>query len=447
MTALAGGPGCGSLGLHALLCCVFEKNEGPMVHCSDPPQAVGPKVKQLGRYLLPETFCTGRVVSIVLDDHLVLGAPVYIEDTQYDRNCFQFNICMVISSHVDPAPHRDLAQHLAQAFEGLEVDLKLLSKPEKCQQVQSILVCLREQLNRAQECFVRITPSHCISFRIRYQSMALTASLGLADVPLPLVNLPALLLQGRSESAEDRFFPRGPLAFEPDLTLLHLVPFLDGVRTVRDIVDASRLDEERVFICLRHLLHFGLIAAVDEIRLENRYCLTPKFHSVVEEPGFQAEVVHYVTARRQASSTELIEAMIGLYATIDGWQQTLGEFQQAHAEEMQKYQISLRHFITFGLLQGLMERVYSYTKALSIFEMQELQKLRSHTIPRRKQELKDMGHTSVNKDPEILQMVARMNELKAKEKPRTDREGACNGSTVGKRRTSSLDSDCSTFLK
>merc|ERR1712238_429286 len=139
--------------------------------------------------------------------------------------------------------------------------------------------------------------------------------------------------------------------------------------------------------------------------------------------------------------------MIGLYAAIDGWQQTLGEFQQAHAAEMQKYQISLRHFITFGLLQGLMERVYSYTKALSIFEMQELQKLRSHTIPRRKQELKDMGHTSVNKDPEILQMVTRMNELKAKEKPRTDREGAGNRSTVDRRRTSSMDSDCQTPLK
>ncbi|CAE8657320.1 unnamed protein product, partial [Polarella glacialis] len=121
---------CPPLGLQALLFCVFDKDEGPMVSCSDPPHAVGRHFKPLGRYLLPETFIKGRVVSVVLDDNVIVGAPVYIEDTNYDRNCFQFNICMVISSSLDPAPHRDIAQHLAMAFHALEVEMRLLSRPQ-----------------------------------------------------------------------------------------------------------------------------------------------------------------------------------------------------------------------------------------------------------------------------------------------------------------------------
>eukprot|EP00416_Gambierdiscus_australes_P037378 CAMPEP_0171103110 /NCGR_PEP_ID=MMETSP0766_2-20121228/58741_1 /TAXON_ID=439317 /ORGANISM="Gambierdiscus australes, Strain CAWD 149" /LENGTH=274 /DNA_ID=CAMNT_0011563513 /DNA_START=121 /DNA_END=943 /DNA_ORIENTATION=+ len=182
------------LGLRALLYCVFEQEEGPKVFCADPPNAVGQQFKPLGRFLLPETFVKGRVVSMVLSDNVLLGSPVYIEDTYYDRNCFHFNICMVISSQVDKEPHRELAQHLATAFHALEVELKLLSRPEEADHVQSILANLRSQLNTSGECFVRVTDSHCISFRVCCLSPALLSPAPcLSQVPVPLVDLVRLL--------------------------------------------------------------------------------------------------------------------------------------------------------------------------------------------------------------------------------------------------------------
>jgi len=229
------------------------------------------------------------------------------------------------------------------------------------------------------------------------------------------------------------------LPFEPDPTLLLLVPFIDGIRSVQEVIDSSALDEDRVLVCLRHLLHFGLIAVIDAIEPESRYCLTPEFHVAFEQPEVLGEVVRYVTAGRLPSSAELVEVVQGLYAEIDGWEQPLWEFQQAHAEELQGHLISLRHFVTFGLLRGFLERIGSYAQALSQGEMRELQTLRSSTIPRRKQELKNMGmsSTQVNKEPQIKAMVARLNELKAKEKRRpsvaTSLGSECEATLAGPR--------------
>merc|ERR1712046_83908 len=99
----------------------------------------------------------------------------------------------------------------------------------------------------------------------------------------------------------------------------------------------------------------------------------------------------YVTAGEREADANLVQVVQGLYASIDGWRQTLGEFQQANDAELKENDISLRHFITFGLLQGLLERIDSSNQGLTEEEASELEALRSETIPRRKQELKELG--------------------------------------------------------
>eukprot|EP00933_Yihiella_yeosuensis_P037309 TRINITY_DN31210_c0_g1_i1.p1 TRINITY_DN31210_c0_g1~~TRINITY_DN31210_c0_g1_i1.p1 ORF type:complete len:460 (-),score=73.41 TRINITY_DN31210_c0_g1_i1:30-1409(-) len=426
-----------SLGLQALLFSVFDKDEGPMVKCSDPPNAVGRYLKVLGRYLLPETFIKGRVVSVVLDDNVIIGAPVYIEDTLYDRNCFQFNICMVISSSLDPWPHRDIAQHLASAFHALEVEINLLSASSKVEDIQEMLAHLRYQLNTSEECFVRVGTSHAIAFKVRRWRPVLVESPALGSVPVPLVDLQAMVQPFAAESSEslDDLQPRllsqqcaQPVSLDPTLSLV--LPWVDGIRTVRQIMDSSPLDDKSVLVCLRHLIHFELVTLIDQIDLEGRYRLTPKFHTAFEQKEVRDNVVPYVTAGSRGSSgsaadedsgsevaTGTLQSIQVLYAQINGWEQTLGQFKEEHVLELLDLDISLRHFITFGLLWGFLERIDSVEAPLTHGEIRELQTLRSNTIPAKKQELQDKGlnPTQVNKNPEIQDMVARMNALKEKE--------------------------------
>jgi len=413
----------GGLGLQALLCCVFEKEEGPIIQCSDPPEALRKDFKPLGRYLLPDNFATGRVVSVLMaSDSLVLGAPVYIEDTVYDRNCFQFNICALICKKADAAPHRNLAHHLAKAFMTLEMEHKLLSDRRCIEKVRDILAGLRRQLNQSDECFVRVGRAHCISFRVSRRSLALPPAPGLSTIPIPMVDLQQLLSRAFQTSEEAA---RGPaiiggrrLHFEPDPAVAQVAPFVDGIRNVAQIVHDSEMDEEIVLLCLRHLLHFNFLAILDPIGLDKRYRLTPTFHTVLDDLGETCtELVRYVTAGKSDDSQERCEEILALYAGIDGWMQTFGEFREARENDFAKLGISWRHFITFGLLQQFIEPIGNHAQALSDEEMRELQKLRS-TTKEEKTKLKGKGllQMEVNKDPAIQKKVARMGILKSKDK-------------------------------
>eukprot|EP00811_Abedinium_folium_P032675 NODE_5701_length_1742_cov_15.980186.p1 GENE.NODE_5701_length_1742_cov_15.980186~~NODE_5701_length_1742_cov_15.980186.p1 ORF type:complete len:421 (+),score=131.96 NODE_5701_length_1742_cov_15.980186:299-1561(+) len=402
----------GGLGLKALLCCIFDKDEGPIVLCSDPPNSVAAQFNalKLGRYLLPESFVRSRVVSVRLDDNVVLGAPVMITDSLYDRNCFQFNICVVIGSNLDAQPYRDLAQNLAMAFKPLEVDMRLLSRAEERATVQQLITTLRSQLRESSECFAVVGESHCVSFCVRDKPLALATELKGSDIPLPLVDLNHWL-----ESRDDI---GGPVSVQPDSSFRYLAQFVDGLRTVLDIVHDSGLDEALVHRVLWHLCYFDLVAPIGSIELAQRFCLTPAFHRAFQDEALRAEVVPYVTAGRRKTSDVLIERIEVLYASIDGWPGLLRHFRDANAKTIEQLGISLRHFIVFGLLHGFLQSIGTVVEALTAGETEELERIRRDIIPSEKEKLRNAGMPieSVNRDPHIRALVARMNALKAREK-------------------------------
>jgi len=250
---------------------------------------------------------------------------------------------------------------------------------------------------------------------VRSHSLALAPRPSLGDVPVPLTDLPGRLAQHESPKLRGRGHDQES-AFELDLALLRLAPFIDGARTVQEVISASRLQDEHVVLCLRHLQHFGYIDVIPPIHRQSRYLLTPEFHVAFDQPETVQEVVRYVTAGRH-SDVHLVEIVQSLYAAVDGLQQTIEEFKERHEEELREHDISLRHFVTFGLLQGFLEVIDDYNQDLSEGEQMELQELRPN-IRRLKEELKEKGMDAaqVNKEPQVKTMVARLNELKAKEK-------------------------------
>lgn len=435
--------GNAGLGLRALLCVVFDKDQGPTIRCADPEGAVDTWSKPLGHYLLPSEWSGGRVVSKVMGDNVIIGAPVYISDDgrerRYDRNCFQFIICFVISTHVDSEPHQELAQHLAAAFHKLETEERLISKhwhkDGSLESVRDTLAELRRQLNSSDECFVRIDCAESkteryVSFRVRCSPPALAAMPALAAVPVPLVDIAGELRRRTAGAArgpgggEGAAEPAPPaFAYQPDLALTHILPYVDGKRSVLEVVDASGADEDTVLICLRHLLHFGLIAMIDAIRPENRYSLTPEFHFAFER-GSQVpdEVVGYVTAGRVVQKDDkLVQVVQLLYAKMDGLGQTvqtLEQFRQKNERLLKDNCISLRHLVTYGLLRGLLERSGSCDQKLTHLEWREMKRLQTALIPRRKKDLElnqGMSKTQANQDPQVKAMVSRMMELKDRE--------------------------------
>eukprot|EP00435_Cladocopium_sp_Y103_P053041 s2001_g16.t2 len=422
--------------LEALLFCVFDKDAGPIVQCADPEGAATAAFQRVGQslshYLIPDSAVKGRVVSVVCGDNVLMGTPVYIEDTSYSRNCFQFNICMVIDGSQHHEPYRDIAQLLAMSFQTLEVETKLLSNPRQGTSIQAILAQLRQQLNDAEECFVCTDSSHAISFKVRRWTPALTKIEDESAVPVPLLDLQKLLdPERRSESPAGRDFQQalwqrlmewdGALPFSLDPALAAVLPLIDGVRSVQTIANDSPLRSDYVVMILRHLLHFDLIHLIPGIGLDNRYRLTPAYHTVLEDLEKGEEAVQYVTAGHwdgkdlpEEERYKVIQRAMALYAFLACEGKQLERFKQEQSEELAALGISLRHFVTWGLLQGYLERVEDNVGSLNKEQADELFRLRTEDIPNRKKYLKEQGLSGrqVNQDEKVKEMVERMQMLR-----------------------------------
>mmetsp|Transcript_9740 Transcript_9740/g.23304 ORF Transcript_9740/g.23304 Transcript_9740/m.23304 type:complete len:426 (-) Transcript_9740:58-1335(-) len=404
--------------LEALLFCVFDKDAGPIVQCADPPGA-STSFQQVGHYLLPDSTIKGRVVSIVCGDRVMMGTPVYIEDAFYHRNSFQFNICMVIDSSKHHEPYRDIAQLLAMSFQSLETDTRLLSNPRDRISIQDVLAQLRQQINDAEECFVRIDMSHAIAFKVRRWVPALTKIQDDTLVPVPLMDLNQLLASSSRSAAK---LPALPFSLDPAVE--EVVRLIDGVSSVQRITQSCPLRSDYVVMILRHLLHFNLIRLIPEIHMECKYRLTPAYHTVLEDSATGQQAVHYVTAgKRKVDSLKEeeqeaeVQKVMALYALVACEGQAVEHFQAEYQEEITELQISLKHFLTWGLLQGYLEKVEEHVGSLNKAQAEELFRLRTILIPERKKLLSDQGQPAkdVNKDQQVVEMVARLKELQEME--------------------------------
>ena len=162
----------GGLGIQALLYTRFEDVEGYVIASADPPEAIGEKqFKDIGGHFLPDKDLCGRVISLNLGAHRMMGVPVRLEGSQYSRSAFVFCVCFVVevdSVIAKPHVYRALANQLATAFASLEeeADLRLLSEDKHGELVRSALAEIRFQLNDTSfsHVFVKLTESHAVCF-------------------------------------------------------------------------------------------------------------------------------------------------------------------------------------------------------------------------------------------------------------------------------------------
>ncbi|KAF4687809.1 hypothetical protein FOZ60_003478 [Perkinsus olseni] len=115
------------------------------------------KVKECGYHFLPDRDCCWRVVCVSLSEGLaMMGVPVYLEDSKYERSSLVFCVAFIVpdtNSDTDDTPpwevYREIAQQLAINFTRMELDpsLRLLSDESHRPTVKYILESVRDQLN------------------------------------------------------------------------------------------------------------------------------------------------------------------------------------------------------------------------------------------------------------------------------------------------------------
>lgn len=117
--------------LVAVFFSIFDNHSGPQLQYEVPEDTVSqrspdePSLFELtaSDYVIPKEGLCGHLVTICTKRHKVLGFPVAVASSTYDRNIFLFNVSFVFDRDAELAAYEPLVRKIGRVLRGLEVGI------------------------------------------------------------------------------------------------------------------------------------------------------------------------------------------------------------------------------------------------------------------------------------------------------------------------------------
>ncbi|PCG91380.1 Nitrogen permease regulator 2 [Penicillium occitanis (nom. inval.)] len=248
----------------------FDTQEGPKVVHQVPDGAIVPSptaspqqapfftFSDISFFVIPRQELCGNLLQVCTNGYRILGYPICMKSAQYDRNEFIFNFCFVLAEEEDFSKYKSIVQKLADLMHGLEEQSCFLSR-DFSKSGEGKVSVLRPMLFP-----VYPAPPHVKAW----------------DVPLFTVRFEAFLDENW------------------DLTLQKIVPYINGVNSVRIISILADVELSLAYKAIRHLLYYGCVFLLDIFSFSAIYAPTASFHSsIASDEGMQQECARYVNTR------------------------------------------------------------------------------------------------------------------------------------------------------
>ncbi|KAI4136487.1 MAG: hypothetical protein L6R39_007760 [Caloplaca ligustica] len=152
--------------------------------------------------------------------------------------------------------------------------------------------------------------------------------------------------------------------------MLRVLPYINGINSVKQISLLADADYKLVRKAIEHLLYYGCLLLLDIFSFSAIYAPTAELATFVEDTEMQDECARYVALpvttewHGVGANPNTIDGsqIIELYLSLKQGQ-NVKAFYIEHAETMDK--IDVRRFITFGVIKGFLYRVHKYAIATS----------------------------------------------------------------------------------
>ncbi|MDI1490349.1 MAG: Nitrogen permease regulator 2 [Ramalina farinacea] len=322
--------------IKAIFFATFDVHEGPKVHYQVPPNSVQPSstsaaiplfnFRPLANYIIPALALSNRPLQLLTPTkphHRILSHPVTIQGEQYARNAFTFNFCLVLEEETGFHSYLPVVSKLANLFRHLEEQGRFLSTElahlhpndnnsnnggglfsnskrssygliraedpgsatpasDSSSRIHAICEILLEDLNNYSECMIPIT-STTTTLNIKlFPIYPPPPPLSPHQVPLLTVSLTDMI---------------DPATW--DITLLRILPYINGVNSVKRIALVSDTDLKLVRKAVRELLYYGCASLLDIFSFGAIYAGTPALAQFVagedeEARTMREECLRYV---------------------------------------------------------------------------------------------------------------------------------------------------------
>lgn len=227
-------------------------------------------------YVIPKPALCNRLVSIKINEYRVMGYPVLINGEGYERNSFVFNFAFVFHARAEFAAYETSIRRLAKMFSALEEQSRYLSNAAaSLQTISNIIEQIYQDLNNFSECMIPVDESNSVNFKL-FPLIPAPPEIESHHVPISTVQLDAL--------KDENWDP----------TMEKIVPYINGINSVRRIADLADADYMLTKQCVQHLIHYQCIVIVDLFQFSNVYAPTSDLVYFLRDPNMFAEFQAYV---------------------------------------------------------------------------------------------------------------------------------------------------------
>lgn len=337
----------------AIFFAVFHPQAGPSVIYQVPSDFVGSfssaglngsdhafcvDMDSISEYVIPKRQLCDRLISVCNSGYRILGYPVRVEGSQYERNAFIFNCCIVFDESDDVSAFTPVVRRMARVLRSMEELKKSLSSTTERDIVYSVIEEVLEDLNGHGECRIPIIDDE-VTLNIRlFPQYSQPQKVKDWQVPLPLLPLKKMVDSNW------------------DLTVQRVIPHIDGIASVKQISERSDVDPLLVAKCVQHLLYYNCLILTDIFHFSAIYATTPELSVLNFNEALKAECLEYVarsSTERRLDWPAVFELYASLRSTI-----TLKEWLRSNYPSA-KY-LDIRRFISFGVVRGFLYRIHTF---------------------------------------------------------------------------------------
>jgi hypothetical protein len=377
---------------------VFHPTEGSKVLCQIPSGAVVPEQTDdssalsepllpfycVKNYVIPKPPLCNRLVAIKINNYRVVGHPVHIYGSEYERNSFIFNFAFVFPVNADSIVYEMSIRRLARMFMALEEQSRYLSTVNSLDTINNIIEQIYQDLNNYSECQIPIDQSNSVNMKL-FPLIPPPPEVESFHVPISTVRLDAL--------TDENWDP----------TMEKIVRFINGINSIRRIADLADADYTLTKQCIQHLMHYRCLVIVDIFQFSNIYAVTSdicqfltdpdvfrEFQAYVYKPqlplrarltsnGSGSQVSTSVPRSTPESHSSLLSTSSSSMSTVQSATPgpqlptlipsfnlyrslhqgvTVYDWYVEHHKQLKN--IDVRRFISFGVIKGLIYRVHSY---------------------------------------------------------------------------------------
>lgn len=345
----------------------------------------------LSDYLIPKSSLCNQSVSVYHNGYLVIGYPVLIESSIYQRNNYLFNVCLVVGAGnaknqflgedchnlvIPPERYGRICAKLAKSLKRLEVSSQAVSNSKFEREPGSInlrrvLKRLVDDLNNMGECNLSLGSQDFTYLALEPNKIGFlnqaeyNAAYKFADFEVPVLMIE---WDGGDEGM--------------DLSLKRVISCIDGVTHVSAIVKLCGINRGLVFRCFAYLTKIGIARWIDIFQLRNSYVCCKTIWNFNDW-----ETCRDFCVKKNSFSVQLNKIFSDLESNACFWFSIYSEFETGkmvqsllesnplhiHNDDLNKPNenpeaetisfaavIDPRKLIAFGVLNGLLKRVHRY---------------------------------------------------------------------------------------